>query len=175
MESEDASVFDAVTVTCCERLWHLRDAPAHDWIMGIGADPATLAHIFPGMLRDADIPAMYTLSRTVPDIERRWLNVARKAVSKASGRPDWWWATNLTTRVLSGWQYVNGTLLRQGVDARRLSFPDWLDAAFSLLWERSDEGGRTKLEMELNFPPASLNLQVRSEVAKQTLNAFAAD
>lgn len=108
------------------------------------------------------------------DSDRRWLNAARRAVDRGSGR-DWWWSVNLTMRCLRMWPYINGLLLLSGVDAAKMSFPTWLDAAFMLLWERQDEDGRAKLDLELSMPPAGTRGKAASRANRKMMEAFAAD
>src|SRR3546814_2545969 len=55
--------------------------------------------------------------------DRRWLNAARVAVGRGSGR-DWWWSVNLARKALGAWPYINGKLLLSGVDSHHLPFPD---------------------------------------------------
>lgn len=117
---------------------------------------------------------MYHLALSDPDIERRWLNAARVAVGRGSGR-DWWWSVNLARRALGGWAYINGKLLLGGVSARELPLPDWLDACYMLLWGNCDEQGRIKLDLELSMPPAGIAIrQSRAEKSKMVAE-FAAD
>lgn len=140
----------------------------------MGFDLDGLAGVFPGSIGDSDVDAMYHLALSDPDIERRWLNCARVAVGRGSGR-DWWWSVNLTRRALSGWPYINGKLLLSGVAAHRLPFPDWLDACYMLLWGNCDEKERIKLDLELSLPPAGVGIR-RSKAAKERMLAdFAAD
>lgn len=117
---------------------------------------------------------MYHLSLSSEDFERRWLNAARVAVGRAGGR-DWWWTINLITKALSGWPYINGRLLLQGVDSRRLPLPDWLDACYMMLWTNSDEKERIKLDMQLSMPPAGVAVRQTRAAKEKMLAEFAAD
>lgn len=117
---------------------------------------------------------MYHLSLSCPDIERRWVNAARVALGRGSGR-DWWWSLNLIGKSLQSWPYINGKLLLSGVDAHHLPFPDWLDACYMLLWGNCDENSRIKLDLELSLPPAGVALRQSKEAKQKMLADFAAD
>ncbi len=117
---------------------------------------------------------MYHLALSDPDIERRWLNAARVAVGRGSGR-DWWWSLNLVKRALSGWPYINGKLLLSGVSAAHVPLPDWLDACYMLLWSGCDEKERIKLDLELSMPPAGTAIRQSKAAKEKMLADFAAD
>lgn len=117
---------------------------------------------------------MHHLALSDPDIERRWLNAARVAVGRASGR-DWWWTVNLCRKAIGGWAYINGSLLLAGVSARTMPFGDWLDACYMLLWRGGDENARVKLDIELSVPPAGVVVRQSKQQKEQMLAAFAAD
>lgn len=193
---------DRVTVGCLGRHWELALSTAAQWIGAIGYDPDRLVGIFPGGVADEDLEALWECSRQLhvqPDrtgesepetpgqllrtqraqlwdqnIERKWVNSARVAVARGSGR-DWWWTVNLVRKVLGIWPYINGQLLLSGVDAEKLSFPSWCDAAFMLLWTSADAEGRTKLELELSMPPAGIAVAMSPKATKKMLSDFAAD
>lgn len=117
---------------------------------------------------------MYHLALQHPDIERRWVNAARVAVGRGSGR-DWWWSVNLIRRSLQGWPYINGKLLLSGVSARNLPLPDWLDACYMLLWSNCDEKERLKLDLELSLPPAGVGIRQTKAQKVKMAESFAAD
>lgn len=117
---------------------------------------------------------MYHLALSDPNISRRWLNAARVAVARGSGR-DWWWSVNLIRRALGGWPYINGKLLLSGVSARHLLLPDWLDACYMLLWSGCDENGRMKLDLELSMPPVGVALRQSKAAKVRMAESFAAD
>lgn len=164
----------SVKVTCFEQAWELPLNNAYQWLGALGWDFDTLTGIFPGSLSDDDADSMWSIAVQRDDADRRWLNAARVALGRGAGR-DWWWALNLSKRCLQGWPYINGILLRQGVNARLLDFPDWLDAAYTLLWERADEEGKIKLDLELSMPPAGVAIRRTPEQTRKMLEAFAAD
>lgn len=139
----------------------------------MGYDLDGLVGVFPGAIGDHDLDAMWALCGN-SDASRRWLNAARVSVQRGSGR-DWWWTVNLVRKVLGVWPYVNGELLLHGVDAAKMSFPSWLDAAFMLLWRNQDENGRTKLEMELSMRPKGVTVAMSESTIKQMAADFAAD
>lgn len=164
-----------VTVVLDDREWAVDLHNAHAWIGAVGMDLSNLSGVFPGGLADSDVDAMYHLSLSLPDIERRWLNCARAALGRGSGR-DWWWSLNLIKRVLPGWTYINGKLLLSGVSARGMPLPDWLDAVYMLLWtSTTDEKERIKLDLELSMPPAGVAIRRSKEQKQKMLADFAAD
>lgn len=163
-----------VEVTCLQRRWALDLDTAYQWVGAVGFDLDSLAGVFPGSIGDDDADAMFDLSLSHPDIERRWLNAARVAVGRGSGR-DWWWSVNLVRRSLSAWPYINGKLLLSGANARTLPLPDWLDACYMLLWGNCDEPSRIKLDLELSMPPAGVAIRQSKQAKTQMLADFAAD
>jgi hypothetical protein len=194
---------DRVTVGCLGRHWELALSTAAQWIGAIGYDPDGLVGIFPGGVGDDDLDALWECSRQLlvqpgrtdesesgdrghemvrtqrdhlhhQDFERKWVNSARVAVARGSGR-DWWWTVNLVRKVLGIWPYINGQLLLSGVNAETMRFPLWCDAAFMLLWNAQDQDGRTRLEMELSMPPAGVHVQISSAANRKMLDRFAAD
>lgn len=162
-----------VSVVCFERTWGLELSHAAAWVGAMGYDLDSLTGIFPGAIGDDDLDAMWALSGH-PDASRRWLNAARMSVQRGGGR-DWWWTVNLVRKALGIWPYLNGQLMLHGVDAAKVPFPSWLDAAFMWLWTNSDKEGRTKLELELSIRPKGVAVHMSSAVKKQMLEAFAAD
>lgn len=175
-----ANVFDLtrpsqVTVTCFQRNWTLQLYTAYDWVGSIGYDMDTLVGVLPGAVDDSELDDMWAYCRdTNTDFERRCLNAARVALGRGSGR-DWWWSLNLIRRCLQSWPYINGMLLLRGVDAAKLPLPSWLDAAYMLLWENSDDEGRTKLDLELGIPPAGVAVKRAPGSTRAMMQAFAAD
>lgn len=163
-----------MSVTCHQRRWALCLDTAADWVGAVGFDLDGLAGVFPGSIGNDDVDAMYHLALSDPDIDRRWRNAARVGVGRGGGR-DWWWSVNLVRRALGGWPYFNGKLLLSGVDSRHLSFPDWLDACYMLLWSGCDENGRIKLDLELSMPPAGMAVRQSKAARQKMLADFAAD
>lgn len=163
-----------VTVTVAGIVFPLQATTASQWLGAIALDPEKLQGIMPGLIADDDLETMLDLMLTHPDITDRWANAARTALGRAAGR-DWWWVRNLSRRCLSIWIYVNGTLLRQNVDAKTMLFPDWLDACYTRLWENGDEDARTKLDLELNMRPAGVAIKRSRRQVQQEMAAFAAD
>lgn len=161
-----------VSVTLLGGLWHLEAHTAEDWIGAIGWDTDNLTGVMPGLLDQQQLETMLELSRQVDDIDSRWLHSGRAAVGRAGGR-DWWWTVNLVTMCLQGWPYVNGLLLHKGIAASSFGFPDWIDAAYMLLWGRSDEKDRQALDLRLSLPPK--NVPISGAASKKMLAAFAAD
>lgn len=162
-----------VAVTSFGRSWDLELPHAAAWLGAIGFDLDELSGVFPGAIREDDLDAMWALSGD-PDASRRWLNAARMSVQRGGGR-DWWWTINLVRKALGIWPYLNGQLLLSGVDASKMPFASWLDAAFMLLWTNSDQEGRTKLELELSIRPKGVEVRMSPAANKQMLDAFAAD
>ena len=162
-----------IHVTAFGRAWMLEDAKAYDWIGVIAADPEGLHGIFPGLAHDDDLEALWEQSSS-PEFGKRCTLAARAALGRAAGK-DWWWALNLAKTVLSGWPVFNGVMLRQNIHAQQLGLADYLDAVYSLLWERSSEEDRMKLDVELNTLPAGVRVRQSPESRKQMLARFAAD
>jgi len=132
------------------RTFELRSTSADEWIEAVTSDD--MAGVFPGMVRDSDAADLFGLWHTLPDMQRRCINVARVATSRVSGR-EWFWAVNLTNEALKSWPYVNGMLIRQGVRTDSTEFADWLDAAFTLLREVLDKDARKAFEARLRIVP----------------------
>lgn len=178
-EPRPGSVFAAlrpqrVDVVCFDVRWSLYPDRAYDWIGLVAADFDTLAGVFPGAVVDDQCERLFQLGLQHEDRDRRWANAARVALGRAAGR-DWWWAANLIKRCIQGWPYINGMLLRQGVSAYTLPLPDWLDAAYMLMWQGCDDTGKVKLDLELQRAPAGVVVRQSDAQVKASLEAFAAD
>lgn len=164
-----------VEVTCLGITCPLQLHTAAQWIGAIGWDLDTLTGVLPGAIGDDQLEAMWEASRDDPaDASRRWLNAARVAVGRGGGR-DWWWTVNMARKCLGIWPYLNGQLLRDGVNAELLPFPSWLDAAFMFLWSNQEEEGRTKLELELSMLPQGVGVHMSGAATRKMLADFAAD
>lgn len=162
---------EKIIVAYADRPWRLEARTAADWLGGMAMDFDTLSGIFPGLICDDDVDDMSQLLKT-PGHEEGLEDVARKVVQAAGGR-DWWWTVSLAKKSLANWILVNGFLVRQGVRADAIGFPDWLDACYTWLWERGDEEQRTKLDIELSLPPRGAR---RSGAANRRMaEAFQAD
>lgn len=162
---------EQVHVSYAGRSWELEATCAADWIGAIIFDTDSLAGVFPGLIRDDDVEAMSTLLQdpeNLPGLQE----TARSVVQAAGGR-DWWWTVNLIKRVIGQWIYVNGILVRQGVRADGIGLPDWLDACYTWLWERSDENERVALDAELSWAPKGVRHSKRQ--IEQMVADFAAD
>jgi hypothetical protein len=147
---------------------------AAQWIGAIALDLRNLHGIMPGLIHDDDLDLMCQLIEEHSDIQTRWFYAARTALGRGAGR-DWWWALNLSKRSLGIWTYINGCLLRQGVDAKVVSYPDWLDACYTMLWTNADEEHRMKLDMELGARPPGIAVRTSGSSAREMLASFAAD
>lgn len=147
---------------------------ATDWLGALAMDMDGLYGIMPGLIADDDLEAMEQIMANHPDIDDRWTYAARTALGRAGGR-DWWWTLSLCRKALGTWMYTNGVLLRQNVDAKKLSFPDWIDACYSLYWQNSSEEDRLKLDLELNVRPRGVALKLTKAQLRQQAAAFAAD
>lgn len=165
---------ERVRVTCFDVEWTLYPDSAYEWLGLVAADLEGLSGILPGAVADDQSEDMLRLSLSFDDRDDRWANAARVALGRAGGR-DWWWVLNLSKRCLQGWHYVNGRLLREGVSARNLAFPDWLDAAYMLLWDSQDEKGRTLFDIELNRIPQGVEVRRDFTQIQAMAEAFAAD
>lgn len=105
----------------------------------------------------------------------RCLNVSYAALGRASGR-DWLWSLNLIQECWDAWIQVNGILVREGVRADQENLADWLDAAYSLLVERTDKAGREALDLRLRKTPKGVShLIVPPMSTREDLMSFARD
>lgn len=147
---------------------------ASHWLGAIATDTVNLHGIMPGLIADDDLDLMRELMDTHTDIADRWFYAARTALGRAGGR-DWWWTHNLARKVLGVWIYVNGMLLRQGVDSKIMQFPDWLDACYTMLWQNGDEEHRMKLDMELSAKPRGIAVHQGAGAIRKMAADFAAD
>lgn len=163
-----------VTVTVAGHPFVLGATTAAQWLGAMATDLQGLYGIMPGLILDDDLDVMDELMATHPDIEDRWFWAARTALGRAAGR-DWWWAHNLSRKALGVWMYMNGMLLRQGVNAQTIAFPDWLDACYTMLWHNADEEHKTKLDLELSARPRGLPTHEPKGSVRQMVAAFAAD
>lgn len=163
-----------VYVVCFGVRWELYPDSAYDWIGLAAADFDGLAGIFPGAVVDDQCEQLFRASMQDEARDRKWANAARVALGRAGGR-DWWWTNNLIRKCVEGWPYVNGVLLRQGVSAREMPLPDWLDAVYTLMWQNQDDNGRVKLDLELQRTPTGVVVAQSKAQTRAAMEAFAAD
>lgn len=166
--------FDEHWIRAFEASWRIPGRCAADWLRAVRADPEHLAGIFPGLVADECADLMLDVWLEFGDAGDRCERAARKLLGRAAGM-DWVWAFNLMRLCLRGWLFVNGTLLRQGVDASQMSLSDWLMAAYTLIYEGKDETGRLALESELSTPPAGVRLVIPAAIQHRAALAFALD
>lgn len=164
---------ETITVSFHDHLWPLQATSASDWLGAIAFDVTTLAGVFPGLIADEQLEDMFRMSLEA-DLSGKWFECAQQVLGWAGGR-DWWWTLNLAKVCLGGWIFINGKLLRQGVSASTSTFPDWLDAAYTLLYESRDETDRMKLDLELSMRPAGVRVKQSAQAKRKMLEAFAAD
>lgn len=153
--------------------WLLQEASAFDWLGSVAADLEKLSGVFPGLLIPEQLDQLYE-HITDDDFDARCARTAQAALGRGSGK-DWWWTLNLCKKILPGWVMVNGIMLREGLSAQQASFADYLDAVFSLMWERSDKEGRMKLGVELAAMPAGVKVKQTSAAKRRMLDDFSAD
>ncbi len=165
---------EIVTVTVAGHPFALTASTASNWLGAIAMDPQGLYGIVPGLIADDDLDLMESLWQADPDIGTRWFYAARTALGRAAGR-DWWWAQHLAVKSLQSWPYVNGTLLRQNINAKHLSLPDWLDACYMTMWSNADEENRIKLDFELNMRPQGIPTSNNRAAQRRMALDFAAD
>jgi hypothetical protein len=166
--------FDEQWVRAFDASWSIPGHCAAEWLRAIQADPEHLAGIFPGLVADECVDSMLDVWLGVEHAGDRCERAARKLLGRAAGM-DWVWAFNLMRLCLRGWLFLNGLLLRQGVNASTLPLSDWLMAAYTLIYESKDEAGRLALELELSTPPAGVRLVIPAAVQHQGAMAFALD
>lgn len=162
-----------LSVTAFGQTWDLLECSAYEWIGAVALSPQTLAGVFPGMCADEDVEALLDLSFE-PDFATRCSNAARVALGRAAGK-DWWWAQNLITHIISGWPFFNGVMLREGMRAKDHYLADFLDATYTVLYERADDEGRMKLEVMLKTLPKGVGIRQTAQDRKEMMQAFAAD
>jgi hypothetical protein len=166
--------FDEQWVRAFGQDWDIMDVPASVWLTALRRDHDRLAGVFPGLINDGCVDSMLRVWLDFDDAGDRCERAARKLLGRAAGL-DWVWAFNLMRLCLRGWLFVNGMLLRQGVNASRMPLSDWLMAAYTLIYEGRDEAGRLALESELSTPPAGVRLLIPAAIQHQGAMAFALD
>lgn len=89
-----------------------------------------------------------------------------EAVGVVAGR-DWWEAVGLVYTVAAevNWWRINGQLVTAGVDAGRVPFGAWLDAAMFLATQHMDEKQRGRFLGVLQTPPVEVGLDEEREGA----------
>lgn len=165
---------DRIHVTAFGRGWFLRRAVASEWVAACSGPE--LAGVFPGLVRDGDIPAIWESMLGVPDFDRRCANVARVALAQGSGR-EWWWAYNMITEAKAAWVHLNGELILHGVNADTTNLPDWLDAAYVQMSKllAGDKEAQTRFNNRLGRVPTGVK-GVRPKMSSRSdLQAFARD
>lgn len=105
---------------------------AYEWAQLLLASPFDPYDVFPGLAGPAAVVAVEDAlgsgKATDDDLSRAALEV----ISAAGDRP--WW---VTVRVLACagtcWDRIGGTLVREGVDARRITLAAWMDAIWMIM------------------------------------------
>ena|SRR5688572_16200348 len=162
-----------VTVTAFQRRWVLEAGSAYDWLGAAAVDLDHLSGIFPGLVADDRLDDLWDLS-VAGDFGKRCALAARAAYGRASGK-DWWWALNLTRKILGGWSVINGVMVREGIRATDTGFADYCDALYSLMWQNGKDEDRMRLDIELAMLPAGVRVRQSSAQKKAMLAAFAAE
>lgn len=176
MQGPSASILswlrpEQIHVAFAGAAWQLQATTAADWLGAIACDFDNLSGVFPGLIRDEEMDAMAELLRQ-PQPKDLLREIGCTVVQAAGGR-DWWWTVNLTRTALGNWIYINGILVRQGVRSNSIGLPDWLDACYTLLWERGDDNHKTALDIQLNRPPVGVRPNKRQ--TQQMVADFQAD
>lgn len=133
-----------------------------------------MAGIFPGLVEDEDGEQIFGLWMSEPDMQRRCINVSRKALERAGNR-EWHWSLNLIQEVQASWTQINGRLVREGVRADRVSLPDFLDAAYTLFAQLLPEKDFKAFETRLRKIPAGGMSSKPRMSSRADLLAFAKD
>lgn len=162
-----------VTVTAFKRRWVLEARSAYDWLGAAAVDLDDLSGVFPGLAADDHLDDLWELS-SAGDFSKRCVLAARAAFGRAAGK-DWWWALNLTRKILGGWSVINGVMIREGIRAKDTDFADYCDALYSLMWQNGKDEDRMKLDIELSMLPAGVRVRQSSAQKKAMLAAFAAE
>jgi len=163
-----------VRVVCFDTEWTLYPDSAYDWLGLLAADLEQLTGILPGGVCADQCEDMLRVALSHDDRDDRWTYAARVALGRAGGR-DWWWVRNLARRCIQGWPYINGRLLLAGVNAKTLGFPEWLDAAYMLLWSAQEGKDQVLFDLELNRMPAGVAVRRDFSQIQAMGEAFAAD
>lgn len=161
-------------VLALDRFWRIPAAPASTWLRAYDEDPDTLLGLFPGLIALDDAEDMLARLQRIPGSEDRCQRAARALLQRGAGM-DWVIAWNLMRIVRGTWLWINGALVRQGVRAGTDTLADWLDAAYTLIYESRDQQGRLALETELTMPPRGEHLAVSAAAQRRAAMAFAAD
>lgn len=160
-----------VPVRCFGRYWLLREAPASVWMQAALSED--MADIFPGLVADEDAEQIFGLWMSEPDMQRRCVNVSRKALERAGAR-EWHWTLNLIKEIQDSWTQLNGKLVREGVRADKTGLSDYLDAAYTLFAELLPEKEKKAFETRLRRLPAGGFAKPRMS-SREDLLAFAKD
>lgn len=162
-----------ITVSAFSYSWTLDGGPAYHWIGAAGADLDRLGGIFPGLATTESLDDLWQLS-FLGDFDKRCTLAARMGLGRAAGK-DWWWAVNMIRKILGSWPIINGVMLRNGVHAKQLDLPDYLDAVYAYLWENGKDEDRMRLDVELAQLPKGVRVKQSPAQIKAMLERFAAD
>lgn len=162
-----------ISVTAFGWQWELKDSSAYEWLGAVGFDLESLHGVFPGLLADDSTGDLWEFCH-LGDFDKRCTLAARAGLGRAAGK-DWWWALNLARKILTGWPIINGIMLRQAIRPRDMELSDYLDAVYSLLYERGKDEDRMKLDFELAMLPRGVRVKQSPAARKAMLMAFAAD
>lgn len=163
-----------IRITALERFWVIPPVPAAAWLQAFDEAPETLAGLFPGLVDPEDLDDMLYRLIEIPDSQARCQRAARKLLQYET-RMEWVMAWNLMRICRGVWLWLNGVLIRQGVNAAELPLADWLHAAYTLLYEGKDEKGRVAFESELMMAPRGEHVTVSVRAQRRSALAFAAD
>ena len=166
------SASDRVPVRCFGRSWLLRRASASEWMQA--ALSTDLAGIFPGLVADRDAGEIFGLWMSEPDMQRRCINVSRKALERAANR-EWHWTLNMIKEIQESWTHVNGKLVREGVRADTENLGNYLDAAYTLFAQILPEKEFKAFETRLRRLPAGGFSGKPRMSSRADLMAFAKD
>lgn len=172
------NVFEAarpsdITVTAFGFTWTLDNGPAYHWIGAAGSDLDVLGGIFPGLTAADSLDDLWEFS-SFGDFDKRCTLAARMGLGRAAGK-DWWWTVNMIRKILGSWPIINGVMLREGIRARELLLPDYLDAVYSYMWQHGKDEDRMKLDVELAQLPKGVRVKQSPAQVKAMLARFAAD
>jgi hypothetical protein len=133
-----------------------------------------MAGVFPGLVAGRDVEEVFGLWMSEPDMQRRCINVSRKALERAGNR-EWHWTLNMIKEIQAAWTHLNGKLVREGVRATETDLDDYLDAAYTMFAELLKEKEFKAFETRLRrIPGGSLSIRPRMS-SRQDLLAFAKD
>lgn len=163
-----------LTVSALTRHWRIPVVPAVAWLNAFSVDQDGLTGLFPGLISETDLDDMLDRLIAIPGSEVRCKRAARMMLQRET-RLEWVIAWNLLKICQNMRLWINGALLKQGVNSHNVTIGDWLNAAYVLMYESKDEKARVAFESELTQAPRGEHVAVSAAQQRRSALAFAAD